>query len=98
MTQGGKDNSDDMYERGRNRRVHGESNPRAKLSVADVLEMRRLRQAGSTVAEIARRFGVNDGHASRGLTWKQLNGLAPNERPQEITSSDEADEHLRNPL
>lgn len=28
----------------------------------------------------------------------QFNGLAPNERPQEITSSDEADEHLRNPL
>jgi len=60
-------NMDDMAEKGRRgwRIRRGAANGRAKLSWADVDEMRRLRTAGETVASIAEKFGVGRSAAGR---------------------------------
>jgi hypothetical protein len=53
----------------------GERNGGARLTAALVVEMRRLRDEGMTVPEIARRFGVSLRHAGdvvRGRHWGHL--------------------------
>lgn len=54
---------------------HGESHGRSKLTVAQVVEIRRLRDAGETLAEIAGLFGVSTKTAwaiVNRLTWKHV--------------------------
>jgi len=43
--------------------ARGESHGRARLSAADVYEIRRLADSGHDVAEITRRFGISRSHA-----------------------------------
>jgi hypothetical protein len=50
----------------------GEAHGSAKLTRADVGEIRRLRAAGSSTGELAKRFGVTRGticYACKGKTW-----------------------------
>lgn len=52
--------------------VRGERNPRAKLKVADVVEIRRMRSLGVTYREIADRFGISKTGAKKaasGENW-----------------------------
>jgi hypothetical protein len=65
------DNMRDRDQKGRS--THGERHRWAKLTVAEVVEIRRLRRSGMSLAAIARRFGVSksgvnnvvNGHAWR---------------------------------
>ena len=69
-----KDNSDDMYARGRRVTVMGEDHPRAELTEAQVSEIRRLAPT-THVAEITRLLGVSYASCqdvARGVTWKHL--------------------------
>lgn len=54
-----KDNTRDIYERGRDRHPRGSDAGRSVLSEDDVWEIRRLRQSGVAVSSIASRFGVH---------------------------------------
>ncbi len=70
------DNVHDMQRKGRKPDQSGEAHPRARLSVADVLEIRRLRP-GVTMVALARRFrvGVSTiGHIASGRAWKSVEG------------------------
>lgn len=53
------DNMQDMVNKGRNADIGGEKNPNAKLSPAQVEEIRVLRASGQTRPEVARRFGIS---------------------------------------
>lgn len=54
------DNTSDMDRKGRGRRPHGESHPRAKLTLGEVNVIRSLYDAGGvTQAELGRIFGVS---------------------------------------
>ena len=71
------DNSADKWERGRGRPVRGEMVNTAKVTEADVIEMRRLAAAGVPIARIADQFPL--GHttitlAVKGETWSHLPG------------------------
>lgn len=49
--------------------------PRARLTEADVAEIRRLRASGASRDEVARRFGIsvdNVSHVTTGRRWKNL--------------------------
>lgn len=68
------DNLRDCHERGRVNQVRGERAPRAKLTAADVMQIRRLHPAVSG-RELGRRFGVS--HASiqdilSGQSWAHV--------------------------
>jgi transposase len=55
----------------------GEDNPKAKLTIANVLEIRRRRARGEPVVRIARAFGVGVStiyNAVRGTCWKHVEG------------------------
>ena len=57
-----KDNTRDMMNKGRSNFIHprpGEAHHKAKLTDADVIEIRRLRQSGSKLIELSNRFGVS---------------------------------------
>lgn len=72
-----QDNADDRQSDGNQAR--GERMGSAKLTDADVLEMRRLHAGGVGVRELARRFGVAHGTvgpAVRGVTWRHV-GVDP---------------------
>lgn len=67
------DNNKDRAEKGRS--AVGENAPTAKLTEADVLEIRKMISEGITQREIARMFNVAHvaiGNISRGQTWKHL--------------------------
>lgn len=54
----------------RDRDIHGntargEKSGNAKLTNESVLEMRRLKQAGFTVSELSRKFGIDGSHVTR---------------------------------
>lgn len=70
------DNMVDKIVKGRARRPQGEAAPGAKLSTADVVEMRRLRMdEGLTQAALAGRYGISAGvvqHILAGRKWKHL--------------------------
>lgn len=72
-----KENTADMYERGRwgRPRAPGERASKSKLTAAKVLEIRRRHASGDRTAVLADEFGV--GHNAiraivRGHTWKHL--------------------------
>ena len=65
-----KQNSEDMKAKGRHR--YGERSCRAKLTQAQVDEIRRLR-VGRTLKELGKQFGVSEmtiSRIARGLRWK----------------------------
>lgn len=69
------ENNADRHAKGRTRvgRVHGSRHPNAKLTEAQVVEIRRLAAAGTSQGEIAARFGVEQTNVSsivRRLTWR----------------------------
>lgn len=71
-----QDNIDDMHRRGRARKALGEEASGAKLTKADVIEMRRLyREDGLNHAELGRRFNVTTPAARdaiRGRNWAHV--------------------------
>lgn len=56
-----KDNSLDMYQKGRENVLRGESQPRSKLNNVKVVEIRALHARGITYAELGRRFSMSAG-------------------------------------
>jgi hypothetical protein len=73
-----KDNSQDAVGKGRNTRLYGEHNGKAKLTRADVLAIRRMcRRGGVSQKTIAGRFGVSEATVSyvvNGGRWGKLTG------------------------
>jgi hypothetical protein len=68
------DNIADMVAKGRARGAPGESNASAKLTEADVVVIRALRDR-ETAVSIARRYGVSAGavgHVLRGRNWQHV--------------------------
>lgn len=55
------------------RHAFGEKNGNAKLTEADVREIRRLRSAGVRIVEIARRFKISADHAGNIIRRKSWN-------------------------
>lgn len=51
--------------------LRGDNNPQAKLTSADVSEIRRLRDCGVTCTEIAARFGISDSLVSMVATRRR---------------------------
>ncbi len=69
------DNNADRAAKGRNADVRGERHPCAKLTAADVLEMRRLRSEGVAFKVLGARFGVTTQAAHlavSGKSWRHL--------------------------
>ncbi len=67
------DNMRDRQEKGRQAR--GESNGRARLTAAAVVEARTLRRAGTKLRVLAERYGVPEStiaHACSGRSWRHL--------------------------
>lgn len=68
-----KENYEDA--KAKRRHTHGERSGTAKLSAADVREVRRLATTGESYAEIARRFGVTAENISficQRRTWRHV--------------------------
>lgn len=59
-----KENTGDMLRKGRKAVFRGATHPNAKLSDADVLSIKRLRESGRTLKYIAERFGISFQHVS----------------------------------
>lgn len=59
------DNSQDMVSKGRAARNAGDKSGMAKVSDADVAEMRRLRNLGVRLADLAVEFGIHPSQVSR---------------------------------
>lgn len=55
------DNMRDMVSKGRNANVCGEANPNAKLTDADVADIRLMRAAKCSRAEVAAKHGISEG-------------------------------------
>lgn len=53
-----QDNMDDRERKGRNNPPKGETNGRAKLTVADVLEIRNKRKQGVSFGKLSKEYGV----------------------------------------
>jgi hypothetical protein len=67
------DNRLDMI--GKKRHAHGETHPRARLTPADVMEIRQAAKEGARYGDLAARFNVTDGQISHIVTrrsWRQL--------------------------
>ncbi|MCA1636585.1 MAG: HNH endonuclease [Acidobacteria bacterium] len=71
-----KDNSQDAVRKGRNTRLFGEQNGKAKLTRVAVLKIRRLYKAGGVFQRtLAKQFGVSEATISyviSGGRWKKL--------------------------
>lgn len=70
-----KDNIRDMIAKGRRRAYdrHGERNPRAKLTAAQVADIKARRARGETLASIAALFGIGPSQVHRianGKSWQ----------------------------
>jgi len=66
------DNNADMVSKGRNRWLCGEDNRGAKLTTADVAEIRRRLACGDRQKDIAKDFSIIQAHVSRigrGASW-----------------------------
>lgn len=59
-----QENNADMMEKSRDRHINGESHHAAKLTKAQVLEIRSLCAQGMAQPEIAERFGISQTHVS----------------------------------
>ena len=67
------DNAQDRADKGRS--AVGARSGRSRLTTAQVVEMRRLRSEGALVKDIAARFSIDNGYASRllrGINWTHL--------------------------
>jgi hypothetical protein len=73
-----KDNSQDAVRKGRNTKLYGERNGKAKLTRAAVLTIRRLcRRGGVYQKTVAKQFGVSEATVSyvlHGGRWGKLTG------------------------
>lgn len=73
-----KDNSQDAVKKGRNAKLYGERNGKAKLTRADVLAIRRMcRRGGVYQKTVAKQFGVSEATVSyvvHGERWRKLPG------------------------
>ncbi len=72
-----KDNSQDAVRKGRNTKLYGEENGRAKLTRATVLAIRRLCKRGVYQKTVAKQFGVSEATVSyviNGGRWGKLTG------------------------
>jgi hypothetical protein len=71
-----KDNSQDAVRKGRNTRLYGEQNGKAKLTRAAIVKIRRLYKAGGVFQrELAEQFGVCEATISyviNGGRWKRF--------------------------
>lgn len=72
-----KQNTSDMFTKGRDRHnpPKGEACFSAKVTEAEVMEMRLMRQSGIPIKDIASKFGIcrpNASRLTRGLTWKSV--------------------------
>lgn len=70
-----KDNSQDAVKKGRNTKLYGERNGKAKLTRADVLAIRRLCGRGVYQKTVAKQFGVSEATVSyvvSGGRWGKL--------------------------
>lgn len=65
------ENTRQMYERGRGAIKHGELNEQAKLSNAQVAELKEAVAAGHTQAVVAKSFGISQGQVSRIMGGKR---------------------------
>lgn len=69
------ENMADMVAKGRSPRMQGEAHHQAKLTEADVREMRRLRAERVTYRDLAERFGVSQsmiGQIVQGRAWTHV--------------------------
>src|ERR1044071_62528 len=73
-----KDNSQDAVKKGRNTKLYGEQNGKAKLTRAAVLAIRRLCKKGGVYQKtVAKHFGVSEATVSyvvNGGRWRKLTG------------------------
>lgn len=73
-----KDNSQDAVRKGRNTRLYGEENGKAKLKRATVLKIRRMCKSGQMYQKtVARLFGVSEATVSylvNGGRWQKFTG------------------------
>jgi hypothetical protein len=73
-----KDNSQDAVKKGRNAKLYGERNGKAKLTRAEVLAIRRMcRRGGVYQKTVAKQFGVSEATVSyvvNGGRWQKLTG------------------------
>jgi hypothetical protein len=73
-----KDNSQDAVSKGRNTKLHGEQNGKAKLTRATVLAIRRICKRGGVYQKtVAKQFGVSEATVSyvvNGGRWGKLTG------------------------
>lgn len=68
------DNMADMWSKGRGARLSGEQHSRARLTLPDVIEIRRLRAEGWSTPRLAKRFGLNNAYVwrlVRGEYWRE---------------------------
>jgi hypothetical protein len=69
------DNVRDMHQKGRARKALGEQSAKAKLTAADVSELRRLSREGQSFTELGVMFGISGHQAgviARGLNWRHV--------------------------
>lgn len=69
------DNTQDMLKKRRNRPVVGERVKAHKLTVAEVIEVRKARALGALLRELAEKYAVSIASVSRvcsGLQWRQV--------------------------
>jgi hypothetical protein len=72
-----KDNSQDAVKKGRNTKLYGEQNGKAKLTRSAVLAIRRICKRGAYQKTVARQFGVSEATVSyvvNGGRWGRLTG------------------------
>jgi hypothetical protein len=72
-----KDNSRDAVRKGRNTKLYGERNGKAKLTRADVLAVRRMCGSGVCRKTVAKQFGAGEATVSyvvNGGRWWKLTG------------------------
>jgi hypothetical protein len=75
-----KDNSQDAVKKGRNTKLYGEQNGKAKLTRAAVLAIRRMCRRGVYQKTVAKQFGVGEATVSyvvNGGRWGNLTGGKP---------------------
>jgi hypothetical protein len=73
-----KDNSQDAVRKGRNTKLYGEQNGKAKLTRADILSIRRLCKRGGVYQKtVAKQFGISEATVSyvvNGGRWGKFTG------------------------
>ena len=78
-----QDNMDDRENKGRNKPQKGEKNGRAKLSEADVLDMKSQRNKGVSFQKIADEYGVHKKTVMDAISGKHWSEVVLPEPPKE---------------